>query len=158
MSTMRLEINGTLSSSKRIKHIKARYFFISLDVLDALGKGATISHSGKQKLNTKSSTESELVGADDMLVKVLWRLYFIQSQGYTVDQNIMYQDNVVTMCLAINCTLSSSKRTKHIKARYFFIKDKVDLGGGWKLNTDQLRIFGRRSEQTKGRKTLPPRS
>ena len=54
-----------------------------------LGKGATISHSGKHKLNTKSYTKSELVGADDMLVKVLWSLYFIQAQGYTVDQNIM---------------------------------------------------------------------
>ena len=28
-----------------------------------LGKGATISHSGKHKLNTKSSTESKNVGA-----------------------------------------------------------------------------------------------
>ena len=93
-----------------------------------LGKGATISHSGKHKLNTKSSTESKLFGADDMLVKVLWTLYFIQAQGYTVNQNIIHQDNMSTMRLEINGTLSSSNRTKHIKARYFFIKDKVDLG------------------------------
>ena len=45
-----------------------------------LGKGATIIHCVKHKLNTKSSTESGLVGADDMLVKVLWSLYFIQVQ------------------------------------------------------------------------------
>ena len=50
-----------------------------------LGKGATICYYGKYKLNTKSSTKSELVGADDMLVKVLCSLYFIQAQGYTVD-------------------------------------------------------------------------
>ena len=93
-----------------------------------LGKGATISHSGKHKLNTKSSTESELIGADDMLVKVLWSLYFIHAQGYTVDHNIMYQYNMGTMRLEINGTLSSSKRTNHIKARYFFIKDKLDSG------------------------------
>ena len=36
---------------------------------------------------------------------------------------------MATMRLEINGILSSSKRTKHIKARYFFIKDKVDLGG-----------------------------
>ena len=30
--------------------------------------------------------------------------------------------------LATNESLSSSKRTKHIKARYYFIKDKVDEG------------------------------
>ena len=31
-----------------------------------LGKGATISHSGKHKLNTKSSNKSEVVGADNI--------------------------------------------------------------------------------------------
>ena len=35
---------------------------------------------------------------------------------------------MATMRLKVNGTLSSSKRTKHIKARYFFIKDKVVLG------------------------------
>ena len=30
------------------------------------------------------------------------------------------------MRLEINGSLSSSKQTKHIKARYFFIKDNVD--------------------------------
>ena len=93
-----------------------------------LVKEATIIHYGKHRLNTKSSTKAELVGADDMLVKVLCSLYFIKAQGYTVDQNIMYQDNMATMRLEINGTLSSSKRTKYIKARYFFIKDKLDSG------------------------------
>ena len=40
----------------------------------------------------------------------------------------MYQDNMETMHLETNGSLSSSKRTKHIKDRYFFIKDKVDTG------------------------------
>ena len=40
----------------------------------------------------------------------------------------MYQDNMATMCLEINVSLSSSKRTNHIKARYILIKDKVDSG------------------------------
>ena len=77
---------------------------------------------------TKISTESELISADEILVKVLWSLYFIQAQGYSVDQNIMYQDNMATMRLEINGILFSSKRTKHIKSQYFFIKDKVDTG------------------------------
>ena len=33
-----------------------------------------------------------------------------------------------TIRLAINGSLSSSSRTKHIKARYYFVKDKVDEG------------------------------
>ena len=63
-----------------------------------------------------------------MLVKVIWSLYLIQAQGYSVDQNIIHQDNMATMRLEINGSLSISKRTKHIKARYFFNKDKVDTG------------------------------
>ena len=72
--------------------------------------------------------ESDIISSDDMFVKFIWFLYFIQEQGYSVDQNIMYQDNMKTMRLEINGSLSSSKHTKHIKFRYFFIKDKVDSG------------------------------
>ena len=36
-----------------------------------LGKGAVYSRSTKQKINTKSSTESELVGVDDILPQIL---------------------------------------------------------------------------------------
>ena len=53
------------------------------------GKGAAVRYSGKHKLKTKISTESELISADDMLVKVIWSLYLIQAQGYSVDQKIM---------------------------------------------------------------------
>jgi hypothetical protein len=37
----------------------------------SLSKGATISFSNKQKINTKSSTESELVGTDQALSCIL---------------------------------------------------------------------------------------
>ena len=94
----------------------------------SLVKWAVVSYSGKHKLKTKISTESELIFADDMLVKVLWSLYFIQAQGYSVTQNIMYQDNMETMRLEINGSLSSSKLTKNIVTIYFFIKDTVDAG------------------------------
>jgi hypothetical protein len=97
-------------------------------IMMSLGKGAVISKSSKQKINTKSSTETELVGTDDGLSPCLHSRYFIEAQGYTVDQNIIFQDNQATMRLEINGVRSSSKRTKHIKAKYFFIKDKVDTG------------------------------
>ena len=41
---------------------------------------------------------------------------------------MIFQDNQSTMRLAVNGSLSSSKRTKHIKARYYFIKDKIKEG------------------------------
>ena len=59
---------------------------------------------------------------------ILWCLYFIEAQGYTVEQNVVFQDNQSTMRLAVNGSLSLSKRTKHIKARYYFIKDKIEEG------------------------------
>ena len=68
----------------------------------SLRKGAALSYSEKHKLNTKSSTESELVGADAMLIKVLWARYFLEAQGYTVEQNIVFQDNQATMQLEVN--------------------------------------------------------
>ena len=93
-----------------------------------MGKGATISKSSKQKINTKSSAETEIVGADDMLSTALWSKYFIEDLGYTVEHNIMYQDNQASIRLEINGPASSSKRTKHIKRRYFFMADKVAQG------------------------------
>ena len=37
-----------------------------------LGEGSIIAMSKKQKLNTRSSTEAELVGADDAATMILW--------------------------------------------------------------------------------------
>jgi hypothetical protein len=37
-----------------------------------MGKGAIISSSTKQKVNSHSSTESELIGVDDKIAKILW--------------------------------------------------------------------------------------
>ena len=42
-----------------------------------MGRGFPIVSSTKQKLNTRSSTESELVGVDDMMPIVVWSWYFL---------------------------------------------------------------------------------
>ena len=94
----------------------------------SFGKGAVLSYSQKQKINTKSSTESELVGMDAALSRVIWGLYFTEAQGYTIDQNIAFQDNQATMRLEVNGAMSQSRRTKHINARYFMVKDRIDEG------------------------------
>jgi hypothetical protein len=94
----------------------------------SLGKGAVMSFSRKQKLNTRSSTEAELVGIDDAIGEIMWGLFFMQAQGYDVARNILLQDNKSTILLATNGRWSSSKRTKHINNRYFLVKDKIDRG------------------------------
>ena len=47
-----------------------------------MGKGSVYSTSVRQRLNTKSSTEAELVGVDDVMPQVLWTKYFLEAQGY----------------------------------------------------------------------------
>jgi hypothetical protein len=93
-----------------------------------LGKGATISGSNKQRINTKSACESELVGVYDWVSTMLWSLYFMQEQGHDVSNVRLFQDNKSTILLENNGKMSSSKRTKHIKSKYFFITDKVEQG------------------------------
>ena len=59
----------------------------------SLGRGAVMSFSRGQKLNVRSSTECELVGINDAIPPIMWGKYFIEAQGWTVDHNILYQDN-----------------------------------------------------------------
>ena len=47
----------------------------------------------KQKLNTKSSTDANLVGVDDVLAQVIWTRYFLKEQAYMIQSNVIYQDN-----------------------------------------------------------------
>ncbi len=97
----------------------------------SMGKGATVSYSRKVKLNTRSSTEKELVGADMYMPEMLWSLYFIQAQGYGAECVGLYQDNLNMQVLMKNGKFSNGKKTKHIKAKFFFIKDKADEGEMW---------------------------
>jgi hypothetical protein len=84
--------------------------------------------STKQKLNTRSSTETEIVGADDFMPAICWTRYFMEAQGYQVQDNVLFQDNKSAILLEKNGKASSSKRTKHINIRYFFITDRVNKG------------------------------
>jgi hypothetical protein len=58
-----------------------------------MGRGFPISTSTKQKLNTRSSTESELVGVNDMMPIIIWTRHFLLSQGYGIIENLLLQDN-----------------------------------------------------------------
>ena len=92
------------------------------------GRGTPLTMSRKQKLNTRSSTEAELVGADDMSVMILWTKLFMEAQGYDIKKNILYQDNKSTILLEENGKRSSSKRTRAFNIRYFFLTDQIEKG------------------------------
>jgi Reverse transcriptase (RNA-dependent DNA polymerase) len=92
------------------------------------GEGAIQTVSRKQKLNTRSSTEAELVGADDLSTMILWTKLFLADQGYDVEKNVLLQDNKSAILLETNGKKSSTKRTRALNIRYFFIADQVEKG------------------------------
>jgi hypothetical protein len=92
------------------------------------GQGTPVSMSRKQKLNTRSSTEAELVGPDDLSTLILWTRLFMEAQGYEIHKNILFQDNKSTILLEQNGKKSSSKRTRALNIRYFFLTDQIEKG------------------------------
>jgi hypothetical protein len=83
-----------------------------------LGSGVICSISTKQKINTRSSTEAELVGVDNVVSKVLWMKLFIEAQN-------IYRDNMSSMKLEENGKASSGKRTRHSNIKYFYITNLI---------------------------------
>jgi len=65
------------------------------------------------------------VGVDDVMSQVIWTRYFLEAQGETVEDNIVYQDNQSAMKLEKYGMRSSSKRTRHINIRYYFVTDRI---------------------------------
>lgn len=94
----------------------------------SLGKGAVYSSSKRQTLTTPSSTEAEVAGVSDSMSMVCWTRHFLKAQGYNMEPTKIYQDNMSAMLLEKNGRASSSRRTRHIAIRYFFVTDKVKSG------------------------------
>jgi len=67
----------------------------------SLGCGAIMCKSTKQKLNTKSSTEAEVVGSSDYLPNTIWARMILAKQGYENPENVF---------IRITRALSDSKR------------------------------------------------
>ena len=59
---------------------------------------------------------------------ILWTRNFLKAQGYEVTENIFYQDNKSSIFLEKNEKASSSKRTRHISIRYFFVTNRIAKG------------------------------
>ena len=89
------------------------------------GLGSPISASRRQKLNTKSSCEAELVAADEAVSPLMWTKLFLQEQGYN-PTIMLQQDNTSAIKLEKNGKASSGKQTRHLHIRYFYIKDLLE--------------------------------
>ena len=102
----------------------------------SLGRRFSIASSTKQKLNTRSSTETELVGADKFMPAICWTQYFLKAQGYSISDNVLFQDKKISILLEKNGKASSSKRTKHINIRYVFITSQAGNLHGCSVSKD----------------------
>ena len=91
-----------------------------------LGAGCILAKSSKQKIVTKSSTEAELVAITDCLGDLTFVRDLLLYQGYDVPALFLFQDNKSTIVLCEKG--GAGHRTKHIKIRNFFVKEKLDDG------------------------------
>ena len=81
----------------------------------SMGKGAIVNILRKHKMNMDRYTELELVSISDVIGMIMWYKYFMQSQGYTIENNILYQDKKSTILLAKNRRMLAGNNSKHIK-------------------------------------------
>jgi len=91
--------------------------------------GGTIvaTKSFKMKLVTKSSTESELVAVEESVPYVLWILSLLQDLGLETKKPVkLLQDNLSAIGIIQNG--GSFNRSKHMVARYGFVKQHMELG------------------------------
>jgi len=87
------------------------------------GLGVLLTMCNKQRLNMKSSIKAEVVGVSDFIPNMIWVRMFIE--GYSIDKNMLHQDNMSAMKIETNGKMSCGKKSRHIDARYFFIKNRL---------------------------------
>jgi hypothetical protein len=93
----------------------------------SLGGGAIHVKSSKQKINSKSSTEAELIALSDYSSQLIWTRDFLHNQGLSMNPAVIYQDNKSTIAL-IERGRPSAELSRHINIRYFFVKDRIEQG------------------------------
>ncbi len=97
-------------------------------VVVTMGGGPLYAESTRQSLVVKSSTEAELVGISDGLNMAIWTREFLLHQGYSqIGAVRVHQDNTSSIVLAEK-GYSTSKKTRHIAARFFFVHDRIRKG------------------------------
>jgi hypothetical protein len=98
----------TLEASTGINIIKwwvDASFAVHPDMLSHMGAMMTLGSRAiyamlrQQRLNVTSSTEGELEVVADAMAQIIWTRYFLEAQGYPVDDSVLYQDNQSAMLL-----------------------------------------------------------
>ena len=90
-----------------------------------MGKGAVISSANRIKLNTTSSTETEIVAIGEKLTKYIWFRCLREALSGFANEDILYQDTKSSMLLENNGIYSAGKGSKHIHIHYYLITDRI---------------------------------
>jgi hypothetical protein len=83
--------------------------------------------SSKQPVVAKSVGEAELIAENKIGDYVEWSRELLEELGYPQDCVPMYVDSTCAMQM-LNQGTGSFKRAKHIKVRFFWMKDLIDQG------------------------------
>ena len=109
-------------------HVDALFAVHSTDcrshtgLANMLGDALIDTKSSKQRINTNSSSEAELVAVSESMDRIAQTNDFIYHQGYrAMPVPVLYQDNMSTMSLITN-----AEATRHINVKYFYVKDYID--------------------------------
>ncbi len=86
-----------------------------------IGDNTVLTWSNKQKVNTRSSTEAELIAVDKALPTIQWARSLMKDQGYDLS-TVIKEDNKSSILLMKNGRLSSGKCTKHLDIMYFYVR------------------------------------
>ena len=104
----------------------------------SLGIGSPLSGLSTQKVNTRSSTESELVGVDDAIGFVEWASLYSKEQvkdyspGHSLKdmgkKTVVLQDNTSTIKMLMGGKRVCGQWTQNIHIRYFYAHERVNDG------------------------------
>ena len=92
----------------------------------SFGYGIVHCKYSKQKLNTNSSTEAEVVGVSDYLTYNIWVYLFMGAQGYDIKQKRLFQDIQSATKMEKNGKKSCTENSKHIDIHCFFDNDNIE--------------------------------
>ena len=88
-----------------------------------------MSKCQKQQLNTKGSTEAEIVGVSNYLPNLIWTRMLLEAQGFSIEENILFQDNQSAIKIEYNGKASSVQKTKYMDKIYIWIKARLQSEG-----------------------------
>ena len=95
--------------------------------ITSFGTGIIDQKSSKQKMNTRSSTETEHVGTSEYLPKPIYFKLFMGAQGYK-PRTILAKDNESEIRMLVNGKKSCTSNSKHVSIKYFWCTDRIKNG------------------------------